>query len=30
VIDCLLFDQVDLLGCEIFVLAEDWLLVDDG
>jgi hypothetical protein len=26
----ILFDQVDLLGCEIIVLAENWLLVGDG
>jgi len=26
----LLFDQVDLLGREMFVFTEDWLLVGDG
>ena len=26
----LLCDQVDLLGCEMFLFIEDWLLVGDG
>jgi hypothetical protein len=26
----LLFDQVDLLGFEMFMITEDWLLVGDG